>query len=69
MHESHTFKYLDAFFTYMLPRMQIKDSHIVKLVTIKAGIADTNSMFMNILQDGIEMLIRSKRIRDFAQEN
>jgi len=66
MHESLTYKYLDTFFTYMLPRMNIKDSHIVKLVTIKASIADTNSMFMNILQDAIELLIKSKKIREFA---
>jgi len=33
----------------MLPRMDIKDSHIVKLVQIKNQIPDTNNMYSNVL--------------------
>lgn len=62
----HTFKYIDTFFYSMLPRMKIEDKHIVKLLEIKSKVPDTNSMYMNILQDGIELLIRSKTIRELA---
>lgn len=30
--QKHTYKYIESFFYNMLPRMNIKDSHIVKLV-------------------------------------
>ena len=50
----------------MLPRKVIEDRHIVKLITIKSQVADTNAMFNGVLQDGIELLIRSKRIRELA---
>ena len=66
MQDGHTYKYIETFFYSMLPRMQIEDRHIVKLMTIKSQVADTNSMYMNILQDGIELLIRSKKIRENA---
>ena len=65
--QKHSYKYIEAFFYTMLPRMEIKDSHIVKLVQIKNEIPDTNSMFTNMLQDGIELLIRSKAIREMAE--
>lgn len=48
----------------MLPRGgEIKDEHIVKLICLKQDTPDTEKMFMNTLQDGIEILIRSKEIR------
>jgi hypothetical protein len=51
----------------MLPRMQIEDRHIVKLAIVKSQVPDTNSTWSNILQDGIELLVRSKRIRENAK--
>ena len=67
MHHDHAHKYLETFFYHMLPRMQIEDRHIVQLMSIKSRVADNNSTFMNMLQDGIELLIRSKRIRELAK--
>lgn len=50
----------------MLPRMKISDSHIVKLVSLKLETSDNEGMFANTLQDGIELLMRSKAIRELA---
>ncbi len=47
--------------------MQIADSHIVKLVSIKANTPDSESNFLKMLQDGIEILIRCMEIRAFAK--
>ena len=66
LHSAHTYKYIEIFFSLLLPRMQIEDRHIVKLMTIKSKVADTNNMYMLVLQDGIDNLIRSKVIREFA---
>lgn len=67
LHVDHTYKYIESFFYSLLPRKTIEDRHIVKLMTIKTQVADTNNMYMNVLQDGIELLIRSKTIREYAQ--
>ena len=64
IYEKATFKKFDSFFHTMLPRGgEIKDEHIVKLVCLKQDTPDTEKMFMNTLQDGIELLLRSKEIR------
>ena len=52
----------------MLPRMQIKDEHIAKLLEIKNDVPDTEKTFMNKLQDCLENLLASKTIREFAQK-
>lgn len=62
-----TFRYLETFFYQLLPTMQIADSHIVKLVSIKANTPDSESNFTKMLQDGIEVLIRCMEIRAFAK--
>lgn len=62
----HTQKFIEAFFYGMLPRKNIEDKHIVRLLVIKSQVADTNKLFSNLLQDGIELLIMSKTIREFA---
>jgi hypothetical protein len=48
----------------MLPLFEIEDDHILKLLTIKSEVPDNNNTFINILQDGIEKLIRCKKIRE-----
>ena len=48
----------------MLPTLEIEDSHIVKLINTKSQVPDTNKVFMNILQDNIETLLRVKNIRE-----
>ena len=49
--------------------MEIKDEHIVKMMTLKLQTPDNNSNFTNLLNEGIELLIRSKEIREFASQH
>ena len=59
---------MHQFFHCMLPRMEIEDEHIVKLVELKKETADTENLFRQKLQDGIEILLRCKTIRDYARQ-
>jgi len=59
LHEKCTHKKFESFFYSMLPRMKISDSHIVKLVALKLHTPDTEKMFADSLQDGIEILMRA----------
>ena len=53
----------------MLPiHTDIKDEHIVKLMCLKQETPDNEKQFMNILQDGIEQLIRAKQIRALKKQ-
>ena len=58
--EGTTWKYFETFFYGMLPMMEITDSNIVKLVALKNDTADSQLQFSSVLQDGIELLLRSK---------
>jgi hypothetical protein len=59
-----SYRNFSGFFSAMLPRVgEIKDEHIVRLVCLKQDTHDTDKVFMNQLQDGIELLVRSKEIR------
>jgi len=54
----------------MLPRMgEIKNEHIVRLVCLKQDTPDTDKVFTKTLQDGIELLIRTKEIRALNKQN
>ena len=64
--KNFSYKYLESFFYSMLPRIQIQDSHIVKLLHLKSKIPDTEQRFVNILQDGIEILVNTKMIQEKA---
>ena len=66
MHHEHQFTYITSFFNHLLPRIKIEDKHIVKLMMIKGQVPDTDAAYMNVLQDGIELLIRSKRVREIS---
>ena len=50
----------------MLPRMEIKGEHIIKLLSMKLKTADVNSNFSKMLNEAIELLMRSKEVREFA---
>lgn len=64
MYKNSTHKKFESFFNTMLPRFgEIKDEHIVKLMCLKQETPDIEKQFMNTLQDGIELLIRSKEIK------
>ncbi len=49
LNKETTYKYLNTFFYSLLPTMQIADSHIVKLVQIKANTADSEHNFTKML--------------------
>jgi hypothetical protein len=46
--------------------MEIKDEHIVKLVSLKIDTPDNSTNFANMLSEGIELVMRSKTVRDYA---
>lgn len=48
--------------------MQIKDEHIVKLLALKLSIPDNNTNFANLLNEGLELVMRSKLVREFAEK-
>mmetsp|Transcript_42769 Transcript_42769/g.41119 ORF Transcript_42769/g.41119 Transcript_42769/m.41119 type:complete len:233 (+) Transcript_42769:2025-2723(+) len=60
------FKFIEAFFYGLLPRVDIRDEDIVKLMTLKLQQSDNNANFVNTLNDGIELLIRSKEVRKYS---
>ena len=65
-HEKFTFKVFESYFYSLLPRKHIQDKHIVGLLSLRLQTEDTNKNFINMLNDGIELLIRSKGIRLLA---
>ena len=56
-------------FGSLLPRIEIKDSDIVKLVSLKISTPDNNSNFIKEINDFIELLVRSKTVREYAREH
>lgn len=66
MHEQMTHKAFEGFFYSMLPRLAVRDSHIVRLVTLLQDTPDTQKMFAETLRDGIDLLVRTQTIRAFA---
>jgi len=59
-------KIINSFFFTLLPRVEIKDEDIVTLMTLKLQQSDTNANNVRILNEGIELLIRSKEVRKAA---
>mmetsp|Transcript_17220 Transcript_17220/g.21745 ORF Transcript_17220/g.21745 Transcript_17220/m.21745 type:complete len:101 (-) Transcript_17220:11-313(-) len=66
MHEKSTHKTFESFFFNMLPRMAVKDAHIVRLVNLLQEVPDTDTMFAETLKDGLDVLIRIQQIRTLA---
>ena len=65
--QKHAYKYTETFCYYMLPRVgDIEDRHIAELISIKSQVPDNNQMYMNMLQDCVELLLSSKGIRELA---
>ena len=69
IYEKQAFKYLESFESHLLPRMEIKDEHIIKVLSLKLKTADVNSNFSRMLNEAIELLMRSKEVREFAKQN
>lgn len=65
-HKHHGWRYVESFMYAMRPTQEILDSHIVKLVTIKGNIPDTESAYKKALEENIELLIRCKTLRELA---
>lgn len=65
IYEKTSFKYVESF-NSLLPRMEIKDEHIVKLLALKLQTPDNNTNFANLLNENIELVMRSKQIREYA---
>ena len=42
LHEKVVFKYVESFEAYMLPRMEIKDEHIIKMLSLKLQTSDND---------------------------
>ena len=62
----HPLKYLQSYMAFMRPTQEILDSHIVKLVTIKGTIPDTEASYKKTLEENIEILIRCRTLRELA---
>lgn len=65
----HGYRYMETFIYAMRPVLEILDSHIVKMVTIKGNVPDTDSAYKKTLEENIELLIRCKTLRDLAQKD
>jgi hypothetical protein len=63
---NYSLKFKESFFYTLLPKQVIKDSHIVALVQLKTTIPENNKATINILNDGIEQLIKCKLILERA---
>ena len=67
MYAKSTGRYMETFFYSLLPRMDIKDEYIVKLTSLKLKTPDSHSKFINLMNEGIEILLRTKEIRALAE--
>ena len=68
IYKQSSYRSFQSFFYNLLPRMVVTDEHIVKLIVLKQETPDNEKNFMTILQDGIELLLRSKQIRELSEE-
>lgn len=68
VYELQPFRYVQTYFYAMLPRMEVRDEHIIKLLELKLKTPDTSSPMINMLNDGIEILFRIKHIRELASK-
>ena len=65
--KSCSHRYLETFFYSLLPTYQVEDTYIVKLISLKTNTPDSQHAFRQILQDGIEIMLRCAEIREFAK--
>ena len=73
MYKDNSYELFKSFFFAMLPReYEIHQSDIDKLIKVKqdhiakTGKDDNNDAFIKIIMDGIDLLSRSKKIRELA---
>ena len=53
----------------MLPRLAVRDSHIVRLVTLLQDSPDTEKTFIETLRDAIDLLVSTQQIRAFSVQD
>ena len=68
LYEKKSFKSVESYFHSLLPRLEIEDEHIVKLLSLKISIPDNNTNFANLVSEGIELMLRSKEVREYAEK-
>lgn len=68
-HKTSTKKKFESFFHSMIPTMVIKDSYIVKLVSILQDVPDTEQALQEMLRDGVDLLIRRQKCRQIAERD
>ena len=65
--KSCSHRYLETFFYSLLPTYEVEDAYIVKLISLKTNTPDSQHGFRQMLQDGIEIMLRCAEIRAFAK--
>ena len=68
LYEKQAFKFIEAFFHSLLPRMEITNEQIVRMLALKLSIPDNNTNFANLINEGLELVMRSKSVREFAEK-
>ena len=58
------FQFVESFVDNLLPLLEIKDEHIVKLVEIKLETPDSEISFMKLIDQSIEKMILCKQVRE-----
>ena len=66
MYQKCPHRYVEGFFYTFLPRLDVKDEHIVRMMSMKLSTPDSQTKFTNHLDEGIELLIRTKEVRALA---
>ena len=57
------YRYQQAFTMSLMPRSVIEDRHLVRLMNIKSQTPDNDKAYMDLLQEVLELLLRSNRVR------
>jgi hypothetical protein len=55
---------VESFVDNLLPLLEIKDEHIVKLVEIKLETPDSEISFIKLIDQSIEKMILCKQVRE-----
>ena len=67
--KTSSYKSLCSFFFAMLPRLSVKDAYIFRLYKLLYDTPDSQGPFQSTLKDGIDILFRTQRILQLAQQD
>lgn len=65
--QKQVYRYQSSFSNALMPRSVIEDRHLVQLMNIKSQTPDNDKAYMDLLNDVLELLLRSNRVRAQAQ--